>query len=43
MIRVFVRYVDMHPQRGGEQFTQVVLNALWEAYPCSGIKAPGTK
>jgi hypothetical protein len=43
MIRVFIRYVDMHPQRGGEQFTHVVLNALWEAYPCPGIRAPGTK
>ena len=43
MIRVFIRYVDMHPQRGGEQFTHVVINALWEAYPCPSIKAPGTK
>jgi hypothetical protein len=43
MIRVFVRYVDTHPQRGGEQFTHVVLNALWEAYPCPSVKAPGTK
>lgn len=41
LIKVFLLYVDKHPQRGHEKFTDVVLSALWDAYPCpSGSGTP---
>jgi hypothetical protein len=35
LIKVFSKYVDDHPERGHEKFTDVALAAFWDAYPCS--------
>ena len=34
LIKVFLRYMDEHPERGHERFSDVALSALWAAYPC---------
>jgi hypothetical protein len=28
-------YVDQHPERGHEKFTDIALVSLWKAYPCA--------
>ena len=40
LIKVFLHYSDTHPEMGHWKFTDVVLKALWAAYPCSGKRAP---
>jgi hypothetical protein len=34
LIKVFIRYMDQHPNRGHEDFGPLVLDSLWEAFPC---------
>jgi hypothetical protein len=34
LVKVFIRYMDEHPNRGHERFGLVVLDSLREAYPC---------
>ncbi|MEJ6846716.1 Rap1a/Tai family immunity protein [Sinorhizobium fredii] len=34
-IRVFVKYVDEHPERSHEEWTTIGLNALQAAFPCN--------
>jgi hypothetical protein len=34
LIKVYLRYVDQHPNEGHKDFGVVVLNALWQAFPC---------
>jgi hypothetical protein len=33
-VKVFIRYMDEHPNRGHERFGLVVLDSLREAFPC---------
>ncbi len=33
-IRIFLKYVDDHPEKGHEIFPFVALNSLWAAFPC---------
>jgi hypothetical protein len=35
-IKIFSRYLDNHPQLGSEEFIAVAVEALREAFPCSG-------
>jgi Rap1a immunity proteins len=35
LMKVFMHYMDEHPQRGHEKFTDVLLASWWEAWPCS--------
>jgi hypothetical protein len=35
LIKVFLLYVDQHPERGHEKFTDIALVSLWKAYPCA--------
>jgi hypothetical protein len=34
LIKVFIRYSDMHPEMGHWRFTDVALNSLAAAFPC---------
>ena len=34
LMRVFLRYMDTHPERGYQRFAEEVLSSLWSAYPC---------
>lgn len=38
LIKVFLKYIDAHPERGHEEFVFVVLDALWQAYPCHATR-----
>lgn len=40
LIKVFLHYMDEHPERGHEKFTNVVLSSLWAAYPCRALAKP---
>jgi hypothetical protein len=34
-IKIFLRYSDTHPEMGHLKFSDVALNSLWNAFPCS--------
>jgi len=34
LIRVFMRYVDQHPETGNRSFAEIAARALIEAFPC---------
>jgi Rap1a immunity proteins len=39
LIRVFLHYMDEHPQEGHEQFVSPMLSALQGAYPCKAKRS----
>lgn len=34
IVRVFVRYADLHPEAQHKRWEEVALDALWKAFPC---------